>query len=143
MTEPSNPIVKPGVPSHPISNPDEPTNPIAKPVVPPRASSQPVPKAGKVYHNRIPNSTFIAKVFDEDKKVVVGMSETLQWRGDTLLVTDPNHIAQLDQVADTPGCPIYTTNPAVANVGQDEPFAEVKNRAAEVVESIAKSGHRA
>jgi hypothetical protein len=95
-----------------------------------------------VYHTRVPNSTFIAKMFDEDKKIIVGQVEVLEFRGDTLVVTNPNHIAQLDAIADTPGCPIYTKSAQSAMMGENMPFSEVKNRAAEVAEQLAKSGQR-
>ena len=97
----------------------------------------------KAYHTRILNSTFIYQPNDKEGKPVSGQTETLHFRGDTLEVEDPAHIAALDAVADKGSCPIYTKDPKTALAGANLPFNEVKNRAAEVVEQIAKAGQRA
>ena len=97
----------------------------------------------KVYHTRVANSTFIIQRNGADGKPVQGQTELLQFRGDTLEVEDPDYITQLDAVADKPGCPIYTKDKKTALIGENVPFQQVKERAAEVVEQIAKSGQRA
>jgi hypothetical protein len=97
----------------------------------------------KIYHTRIPNSTFIIQREGADGKPLQGQTELLQFRGDTLEVEDAEYIKQLDAVADKAGCPIYTKDKKVAMEGENIPFQEVKARAAEVVEQIAKAGQRA
>lgn len=97
----------------------------------------------KTYHTSIPNSTFYAQPTGEDGKPVQGQTVTLQFKGDTLEVSDPAYIKALDSIADTPGCPIYTSNKKTATAGTEQAFAEVKSRAGEVVEQIAKAGQRA
>lgn len=97
----------------------------------------------KIYHSRIPNSTFIVQPNGADGKPAQGQTAVLQFKGDTLSVEDPTHIAALDAIADSPGCPIYTKSPKAAMQDVNIPFQEVKARAAEVVEQIAKAGQRA
>lgn len=97
----------------------------------------------KIYHTRIANSTFIVQRNGADGKPLQGQTELLQFRGDTLEVEDAEVIAQLDAVADKAGCPIYTKDKKTALLGENLPFQQVKERAAEVVEQIAKAGQRA
>jgi hypothetical protein len=97
----------------------------------------------KIYHTRIPNSTFIVQRNGTDGKPAQGQTELIQFRGETYETEDADYIAQLDAVADKPGCPIYTKDKKTALIGENVPFQQVKERAAEVVEQIAKSGQRA
>jgi hypothetical protein len=96
----------------------------------------------KTYHTSIENSTFIYQPKDKEGKGVQGQMEVLQFHGTTLRVSNPAHIADLDAIADAPGCPIYTRDLKTATAGANEPFREVKNRAGEIVEQIAKAGQR-
>lgn len=97
----------------------------------------------KTYHTRIANSTFIVQPCDKEGKPLAGQTTTLQFHGDTLIVEDAEHIKHLDDVADKPGSMIYTRDvKAVLGTAENAPFEQVKARAAEVVEQIAKAGQR-
>ena len=98
----------------------------------------------RIYHTRILNSTFIVQRHDKEGKPVTGQVKVLQFHGDTLRTTDAEAVSQLDAVCEYGNCPIYIDG-AIPSVMSDEkaPFADVKKRAGEIVEQMAKAGQRA
>jgi hypothetical protein len=99
----------------------------------------------RIYHTWHPNSTFIVQKVDKEGKRLAGQTNLLQFHGTMLATEDPAAIAQLDETAALPGSPIYVDEERAKGYKKQEaaPFDEVKKRAGDVVEAIAKAGQRA
>lgn len=97
--------------------------------------------AEKLFHTRIPNSTFVYQPKDSEGKPKQGVTDVLQFHGIDLLVSDPAQIEALEAAADTPGSLIYTKDKkAVVDAAAKLAFEQVKERAGDVVEKMAKAG---
>jgi hypothetical protein len=98
----------------------------------------------KTYHTRHANSTFVVQKYDEQGKPLTGQCEVLQFHGKDLVTSDPQAIRQLDEAADKPASPIYTTKPnAMMEALEKAAVKQVVDRAGDVVEQLAKAGQRA
>lgn len=99
---------------------------------------------GTTFYTRHPNSTFIAQLYGIDGKPLVGQTYICQFHGDSYYTEEPSLIAQLQSVSDQPASPIFTKKNGVAAPYVDQvAFMEVRRRAGDVVEQIARAGQRA
>ena len=103
------------------------------------------PVAARKFHTRIPNSTFIVQRLDAEGKAVAGQVRILPFHGTELTTTDAEAIAQLDAcIDDGNSTTIYRDGEMSLSLGDEQaPFHDVKKRAGEIVEQIAKAGQRA
>ena len=80
----------------------------------------------KVYHCRIANSSFYDKAGKQHR-----------FFGDELRTTSKNLQAELDEVVDTTGCPIYSRTPIIS-IADVAPADDIKARAAQIAEALQK-----
>ncbi len=88
-------------------------------------------RGGKLYHNTHPGSTYIAKS---------GVVYSFDAKGE-LSVNDKDVIAELDAIADKPGCPIYTKS-YVPGQNENQPVEEITSRAAATVADLKAQAAR-
>lgn len=100
----------------------------------------------KTFFCSYPGATFYAQRTDKEGKRLGGQIITLQFSHFGALTTsDPDAIQQLEETAALPNSPIYIDAEKAEKLRKAEmaPFEEVKSRAGDIVEQIAKAGQRA
>jgi hypothetical protein len=106
----------------------------------------------RIFGVRHTNSTFVVQERDKDGRPIPGVAYVLQAHGNYFRTSDPDAVSALEKVA-------KQKNPAIFMVSEEEiraaglhiplsgdenrPFEEVKERAGQVVEAIAKAGQHA
>lgn len=79
----------------------------------------------RTYHNRFPGSTFIDPL---------GTVYSFDYNG-ALTTTSKNLQYELNQIADKPGCPVYT-KAYVPSMNENTPVSEIQARAAETIAQL-------